>query len=253
MTNFGGRAWNRRRQNGALPDRKLGLWPQGLWIRPDYVRIYDALHRDYPLPMVRTGKTPCAVLTGQPGVGKSVWIWYAARRRMAAKEPFLIYYGSKLRLFVEEGVYDVPYGWKNDDFQYFMWTFVDSDESPEGIPSRFVRLSTPLFVIFATSPVEKRWKRLNKTMEEPKIIIMNPWSKSEILQIIPPNVSSCTFDIFYCLGPTPRLCLLLEDALERYEWLLNGVIQQISISVLEEVVMDAAVLEMDDTVMSCTL
>ncbi|KAF9502706.1 hypothetical protein BS47DRAFT_1070022 [Hydnum rufescens UP504] len=170
-----------------------GLQPQGLWIRPDYVRIYDALHCDYPSPMVRTGNTPCAVITGQPGVGKSIWIWYAARRRMAAKEPFLLYYGSQLRLFVEDGVYDVPDRWQNEDFRYFIWTFVDSDESKEGIPSHFVRPSTPLFIIFTRSPEANCWNRLHKTMQEPEIIIMNPWSKSEILQIWAPPLACASF------------------------------------------------------------
>ncbi|KAF9518021.1 hypothetical protein BS47DRAFT_426737 [Hydnum rufescens UP504] len=117
-----------------------GLWPKGLCIRPDYVRIYDALHRDYPLPMDMDliGQTPCAVITGQPGIGKSIWIWYATRRRMATREPFLLYYGSKLFLFVQEGVYDVSDGWQKSDFRYFIWTFVDSDETRGGIPPHFV-------------------------------------------------------------------------------------------------------------------
>ncbi|KAF9518026.1 hypothetical protein BS47DRAFT_1389467 [Hydnum rufescens UP504] len=106
-----------------------GLQPQGLWIRPDYVRIYDALHRDYPLPMDMDliGKTPCAVITGQPGIGSP--LSYTMDRR--------------LRLFVEDGVYDVPDGWQKSDFRYFIWTFVDTDANKEGMPSDFVRPSTP--------------------------------------------------------------------------------------------------------------
>ncbi|KAF9515072.1 hypothetical protein BS47DRAFT_1381617 [Hydnum rufescens UP504] len=157
-----------------------GLWPQGLWIRPDYVRIYDALHHDYPLPMVRMGQTPCAVITGQPGIGKSLWVWYAARRRMAAREPLILYYGSKLCLFVEGGVYDLPDGWENDDFRYFIWAFIDSDEHSQGIPSHFVRPSTPLFIIFTRSPEANCWNCLHKTMLWPQTIIMNPWSKMDI-------------------------------------------------------------------------
>ncbi|KAF9518025.1 hypothetical protein BS47DRAFT_426904 [Hydnum rufescens UP504] len=63
---------------------------------------------------------------------------------------------------------------------------------------------------------------------------------------MPPNVSSHIFDIFYQLGPTPRLCLLSGNALERYEHRLNQAIRGINVSVLEEALVNATFLEMDD-------
>jgi hypothetical protein len=116
-------------------------------------------------------------------IGKHFWLWYAARRRMADSEPFILFHESQLYLFVEEGIYLVPPSWTYDDFKYFIWTLVGSDEGVGGIPPNLVAAGTPLFIIFTTSPVAKRWKRLHKTMQEPKIIVMNPWSKNEILQM----------------------------------------------------------------------
>ncbi|KAF9517784.1 hypothetical protein BS47DRAFT_1482992 [Hydnum rufescens UP504] len=112
------------------------------------------------------GRTPCAVITGQPGVGesscivvpstllqtvgigKSVWFWYAARRRIASSEPFILFRKTVLHLFVKEGVYILPSDWTYDDFTYFIWTFVDTDHFANGsIPPGLVGSGTPLFVI----------------------------------------------------------------------------------------------------------
>lgn len=53
--------------------------------------------------------------------GKSIWIYYALRRRLAKMEPVIWYHYKKRYLFVEEGIYKVP-----DDFQEFrvsVWTW----------------------------------------------------------------------------------------------------------------------------------
>ncbi|KAF9518028.1 hypothetical protein BS47DRAFT_1380157 [Hydnum rufescens UP504] len=81
----------------------------------------------------------------------------------------------------------------------------------------------------------------------PKLFIMNPWSKSEILQILPQaGIDSRIFDIFNRLGPTPRLCLLPERRLNDYEDQLNQAIQNLNFPVLEKALMNARVLQMDD-------
>ena len=66
-------------------------------------------------------------------VGKSVWIHYALRRRLAEKKPVIWYFEGTCYLFVEEGVYEVPD--KCHQFEVFVWTLVDSDSSKDGILS----------------------------------------------------------------------------------------------------------------------
>ena len=48
-----------------------GIVPSRLWIRSDYVRIYDALQDFYEEVVNPDNRAPSAVVTGQPGIGES--------------------------------------------------------------------------------------------------------------------------------------------------------------------------------------
>jgi hypothetical protein len=39
--------------------------------------------------------------------GKSVWIYYALRRRLAERQPVMLYYQGMRLLFVDEGVFEI--------------------------------------------------------------------------------------------------------------------------------------------------
>ena len=123
--------------------------------------------------------------TGRPdlciiNVGKSIWIYYALRRRLADRKPVIWYYCKTCYLFVEEGVYVVPD--KFNDFEVFVWTLVDSDGAEGGVPENLVIQHTRHFVIYCTSPRRDRWSRLHKTVDD-HILIMNPWKSKEILRL----------------------------------------------------------------------
>jgi hypothetical protein len=64
------------------------------------------------------------------------------------------------------------------EYKSVIWTLIDSDQS-RGIPEDLVDHNMPFFVIFATYPAKERWSRLHKSYNE-KIIVMNPWTRSEI-------------------------------------------------------------------------
>src|SRR5271154_347405 len=113
-------------------------------------------------------------------VGKSIWIYYALRRRLAERKPVIWYFHSTRYLFVEEGVYKVPD--RFHAFKVFVWTLVDSDEAQDGVPGYLVMQDTSHFVIYTTSPSKDRWSRLHKTVRT-EIVIMNPWKRKEILRV----------------------------------------------------------------------
>ena len=113
-------------------------------------------------------------------VGKSVWIFYALRRRLAEKKPVIWYYHKTRYLFVEEGVYEVPE--KFQAFEFFVWTLVDSDYAKGGVPEDLVMQGTRHFLIYSTSPSRDRWSHLHKTVRN-VIVIMNPWKRKEILRV----------------------------------------------------------------------
>ena len=62
-------------------------------------------------------------------------------------------------------------------FVQTLWTFVDADGSPLGVPERL--LGPNVFIMFTTTPKEERWKTLSKTTAC-SVIVMNTWSQEEI-------------------------------------------------------------------------
>lgn len=48
-----------------------GLEYPWIWIRADYIRIYDALEIHYPRPTCPY-RAPAAVITGGPGIGEAL-------------------------------------------------------------------------------------------------------------------------------------------------------------------------------------
>ena len=49
----------------------VGIEDITVWIRADYIRVYEALEDYYNKALKRSGRTPSAVVTGQPGIGLS--------------------------------------------------------------------------------------------------------------------------------------------------------------------------------------
>ncbi|KAF8627245.1 hypothetical protein AX15_004464 [Amanita polypyramis BW_CC] len=221
-----------------------------IWIRAEYVRIYDALEARYRMP-VYPYMASAVVITGQPGIGKSVWIYYALRRRLAERKPVIWYYLKTRYLFVEEGVYEVPD--KFHDFEVFVWTLVDSDASDKDrVPKNLVMPGTRHFVIYCTSPNEDRWSRLHKTVHD-DIFIMNPWKSKEILRVtstLPPGMilNESVNRVFNELGPTPRLCidyLRSRGRIEKYRQDVQEAISNLTISELQRLLQDSRSLKMD--------
>jgi hypothetical protein len=75
----------------------------------------------------------------------------------------------------------MPSNSQQAEFETFVWTLVNSDETKEGVPPYLVTHGTGLYVIYATPPCNERWSRLHKTVRT-ITIIMNPWTRAEILR-----------------------------------------------------------------------
>lgn len=261
---------------------------QSIWIRADYIRIYDYIEGHYNKHAKRVGRAPSAVVTGEPGVGespfcrfvglvlkyctigKSVWIYYALLRRISERKAVIWLYNEVFYLFVEDGIYEMPPKFQTFNFLSIVWTLVDSDQNKDGVPPALVAHGTSLFVIYSTSPAKERWSRLDKTTHTTRLI-MNPWTRKEILRVrvyIPsstdafanflfsasmllpdePTRETRVNEVFDLLGPTPRLCidyLLNPDRLREYQDDLQKTILETTTSQLKSLFKDAAGLKMD--------
>ncbi|KAF8525513.1 hypothetical protein BU17DRAFT_41732 [Hysterangium stoloniferum] len=223
--------------------------PQFIWIRAEYIRIFDACQRQYE-GRYFSERPPSFVITGQPGIGKTLWQIYAARRCAAEKRPFLWLYQDRYTLFVEEGAYELPTDWALGDFlpSSRVWAFIDSESDP-GALARLTPFGTQLVVFFTTSPTEGRWHRLHKTTSY-YLFIMNPWSIGEIKKVASLyNLSEEeVVEKYHRLGPIPRLCIEYDTSqLQEYEARLRTVLANITTKKLKKLIFESQTLSMRET------
>ncbi|KAH9059459.1 hypothetical protein EDB83DRAFT_2675610 [Lactarius deliciosus] len=210
-----------------------GIWPE-LLVRKEYIQLYNYCkkylrsHCDDPMP-------PSVVITGQPGIGKSIWITYAVCQRLTEGEPFIWFSGTRRYLFVAEGVFVVPPDHPPTDFKIHIWTFIDADDSKDGIPDHVATHRTRHLIILTSSPKSSRWKLLTKTTQC-STAIMDPWTREEISQAAVTyglTASDLRIDeMYYQYGPTPRICfdfLCNESLLFAHEALYESTLGKLSL------------------------
>ncbi|KAF8516562.1 hypothetical protein BU17DRAFT_76626 [Hysterangium stoloniferum] len=233
-----------------------GFTRQFIWVRAEYIRIFDACQRQYeetitPMPgCYFSGEPPSFVITGQPGIGKTLWQIYAARRCASEKCPFLWLRKDRYTLFVEEGAYKLPTSWEHDDFlpSSRVWVFVDSESDP-GALTMLTSVGTEFVVFFTTSPSEQRWHKLHKTTSY-NLFIMNPWSIGEMKQAASLyNLSEEeVVEKYHRLGPIPRLCIQYKPSqLREYEVKLSKALADITTTTLEKLLSKSESLKMNET------
>ncbi|KIL53933.1 hypothetical protein M378DRAFT_972397, partial [Amanita muscaria Koide BX008] len=182
-----------------------------LLIRAEYLRIYKWVEDMYEVGKVY--RPSAIVVTGQPGIGKSYWAYYALRRRLGEKRVSLWYQGSVYYLFCSEGVLVVPVTFTFNKFSPRVWTIIDSALSPSGIPSALANFLPGVFPIYITSPKRERWSGITQSWTSHHVI-MNPWTRAEIEYAIILYSNQKLDDVlqrYDSLGPTARFCFNLTS------------------------------------------
>ncbi|KAH9974661.1 hypothetical protein BGW80DRAFT_1204772 [Lactifluus volemus] len=188
-------------------DRLRFMEYRSIWIRAEYIRIYNFVEKLYAKD--KNSKYPVVIL-GKPGVGKTYWLFYTLRRCLAEKRPIIWMHERDLFLFVDEGTFLVPDDFRRCAPETFVWTLIDSEECPSGIPLKLVSSGMPLFIIYATTSCSENWLHVHANFDDRRIT-MNPWTREEIhqaalLQLPSPNWKIID-DAYHQLGPIPRLCI----------------------------------------------
>ncbi|KAM6496569.1 hypothetical protein JOM56_007042 [Amanita muscaria] len=219
-----------------------------IWVRAEYIRMFKFAEKFYAENKSNLALSPCLVITGQPGIGKSLWRWYALRRCCAQKKPVIFYSNDTCWLFVEEGVFKQPTSFQPQCYNTVIWTLVDSVDAPSGPPIGLITHGSQHFVIYTTTPTPSTWEKLHQSMTR-VVCVMNPWTRAEIHRAAPiraPGVSLTAIDdIFYELGPIPRLCFGQESLLIQHRTKLEVALRNLTLSYLENLSTAGAGLELD--------
>ena len=113
--------------------------------------------------------------------GKSMSLVYMLCQHCAERKPVIWYDGLESYIFVDDGVYKMAPDFHFNEFKIFMWTLVDSDQAPGGVPPELVWNRTHLFVLYASSPNSDHWKCLHKTVGI-TTVVMNHWTWRKMLR-----------------------------------------------------------------------
>ncbi|KIM91796.1 hypothetical protein PILCRDRAFT_58282 [Piloderma croceum F 1598] len=206
-----------------------------MWVRAEYIRMFEFAETFYAENACNT-LSPCLVITGQPGIGKSVWHWYALQMCCAQRKPVIWYLNGTCWLFVE-GVFRQPTTFDALCYETVVWTLVDSVDTPSGPPTGLITHGTRHFIIYTLSPTPSRWEKINQSMTR-VVCVMNPWSRAEIHKVASFKAAGMSFtainEIFDHLGPTLRLCFGNTRSLIDYRRKLDEALGRLTLGGLED-------------------
>ncbi|KDR82617.1 hypothetical protein GALMADRAFT_56773 [Galerina marginata CBS 339.88] len=192
-------------------------YPGTIWVRNEYIRVFEFAESFYSLAVSSRpdapAPAPCLIVTGQPGIGKSVWQWYALRVCCGKRRPVILYSGGECWLFVDEGVFMRPPDFGPDLYQSVIWTLVGSvDTGPDGLPVCFKGHATRHFIIYTTPLTPSNWAKIDQFMTR-KIVMMNPWTKAEIYKAASyfPIPTATIDQRIHEFGFIPRRCFQLQE------------------------------------------
>ncbi|KAF8522428.1 hypothetical protein BU17DRAFT_44645 [Hysterangium stoloniferum] len=185
-----------------------------LFIREEYRLAYDTILTD----TLKEGHRRSAFLvTGQPGIGKTLFLLYLLVRRLQNQDPVALQIdANEFILFSEDGVSRHSGGaYSADDIPKGAWALSDSSDELQLGPCGAFQ-STRVHVIHTSSPSSRRWKDWVKRLTARRYI-MDIWSLEELRTFI---VSGLDVEAGMALsekyGPNPRsiVSILIEPSEE---------------------------------------
>ena len=173
----------------TLFDLKLNSRPDSfLLVRDEYILAYDAILKD-TLYQPMGWRRSATLVTGQSGIGKTLFLLYVLVRRLQEKNTVALQINSnEFALFDERGVNlhssesgRVPKG---------AWALSDSIGEHHGLCSAFERPS--VHIIHTSSPASSRWKGWVKRLSADRYV-MDVWSLKELRTLLYVLLSTALF------------------------------------------------------------
>ncbi|KAF8344470.1 hypothetical protein F5887DRAFT_971403 [Amanita rubescens] len=179
-----------------------------LLIRDEYVFAYDDILQDTLKISTTDGQRSATLVTGQPGIGKSLFLFYVLARRLHDKSPVAFQIDEhNFVLFDQDGV--TLHSTTDSQVPEGTWALSDSDASSRrGLCMAFQQ---PAFhVIYTSSPSHRRWKNWVKRLGARKYI-MDVWSLEELQTLL--ALHNLDFPegkvLFEKYGPSPRIIIYI--------------------------------------------
>ncbi|KAG2766716.1 hypothetical protein Pcac1_g21821 [Phytophthora cactorum] len=176
---------------------------QKLYIRSSYRVIADQALLNPDGNMVKY-----AVVTGTPGVGKSVFVYYVMWRLIKDRKRVLLFEGEGNFYFDGTTMFTCKALPDKSNLQFWspdLWCLVDSLD-PTSIPGLPYRRCS---VLLASTPRRDCIGEFKKLAPTPDVFYMPLWTKEELATIAPmyPHAAAVWENRFECLGGVPRLVL----------------------------------------------
>ncbi|OWY91922.1 Crinkler (CRN), partial [Phytophthora megakarya] len=174
-----------------------------LYVRSSYKSIANqALLKVDPI------RRKYAVVTGTPGIGKSVFVYYVMWRLIKDKKRVLFFASDGNFYFDGTTMFTYEALPSKSNLQFWstdLWCLVDSVD-PTSIPGLpYLGCS----ILLASSPRRDCIGEFKKLVPTPDVFYMPLWTKEEVAEIAPmyPSAADVWQNRFECLGGVPRLVL----------------------------------------------
>ncbi|KAH8988881.1 hypothetical protein EDB92DRAFT_1817364 [Lactarius akahatsu] len=194
----------------SLELRVLGYTEKCLLIRAEY----DIAFRDFNPQGAINRMCSGVVVTGQPGIGKSCFLYYVLLRLLSRRSPIAIQLPGHFLVFSSDGVEIHPLNQTNYNvFPAGTFALSDSNEEVKAPCSAFLGAAKQgrAWIVRATSPLEERWREWKKQRSADIFVMDHPTvdeieSLGKILGLDSRNIKR----YYETWGPSARICLGLS-------------------------------------------
>jgi len=189
-------------------------------VRAEYLRVFDEVARIYSAGFETWNNINLAVVTGQVGIGKSCWVYYAIARCLGDSRPVILYKGSTFWLLSSSGVRSIdpqniesitPDGRPGEP----LWCFIDVNHATTPLSVWMYGRDEHLFPILVSTLTQDELGK--HTKRDVHHTIMNPWTLSELevaRSLLYPNQSRAELcERYKTAGGNARICLVYNEGL----------------------------------------
>ncbi|KAG2959575.1 hypothetical protein PC119_g26665 [Phytophthora cactorum] len=174
---------------------------QKLYVRCSYKSIAAQA-----LTKVDPNRRKYAVITGTPGIGKSVFVYYVMWRLIKDKKRVLFITRQPPIYFDGSTIHEckqLPYSGNQQFWSPDLWCLVDSVD-PTNVAGMPIECCS---VLLASTPRRDCIGEFKKLVPTPDVFYMPLWTKEELATIAPmyPHAAAVWENRFECLGGVPRL------------------------------------------------